>query len=439
MLRRICTFLLFCMILVEPASAQNRFIARSSGGLLSLKSICALLGCSVGGSLGDPSGQVFLVTTPSTVNPGTFLSLLSSQPGITDAEIDQLLKVMGAPATSDQTSSTPAVPPALYDTTPVNYYGTTVWHGYIGQPAYQIVRIDDARNTFKVVGQGTVAVIDTGVDPNQPVLINVLVPGYDFTRNSQGGSEMGDVNQSVAAVLDQAQPAWVNQSVAAVLDQSTAAVLDGSQYAAFGHGTMVAGIVHLVAPRALIMPLKAFKADGSGYASDVLRAIYYAAKNGANIINMSFSFPTYSPEVAQAVNYAYNNGLILVASAGNDGMPISVYPASLSNVMGVGSTADDDTRAPFSNYGSQVVWVAAPGMGVVTTYPWGAYAAVWGTSFSTPFVSGGAALLLDVKGLNESQAAAAVANASWNSTQNLGNGRIDLYQALQAWVAALGM
>src|SRR5437773_10858972 len=84
-------------------------------------------------------------------------------------------------------------------------------------------------------------------------------------------------------------PARVNQSTAAVLDQSTAAVLDGKvQYAAFGHGTMVMGVIHLVAPTAKLLPLKAFHSDGTGNLSDILRAIYYAVQNNASVINMSF-------------------------------------------------------------------------------------------------------------------------------------------------------
>ncbi len=113
------------------------------------------------------------------------------------------------------------------------------------------------------------AVIDTGVDPTHPVLKAVLVNGYDFTRNVSGGSERADVN--VTPDNSQAADAIVNQRTVAVLDQRTVAVLDGSQYAAFGHGTMTAGIVHLVAPQAKIMPLKAFRANGTGYDSDILR------------------------------------------------------------------------------------------------------------------------------------------------------------------------
>src|SRR5262249_33521335 len=151
-----------------------------------------------------------------------------------------------------------------------------------------------------------------------------------------------------------------------------------------------AGIVHLVAPRAQIMPLKAFGADGQGYTSDIIRAIVYAVRMGAKVINMSFSRATPSDEVRAALQDATNQGLVEVSSAGNDGLQPLVYPAAWPNVMGVASTADDDTRSSFSNYGASLVWVAAPGEAVITTYPWGSFAAGWGTSFSTPFVSGAA-------------------------------------------------
>ncbi len=117
--------------------------------------------------------------------------------------------------------------------------------------------------------------------------------GYDFTRGKSGGSETADVTQSTVAVLDHRRPAKVSQSTVAVLDQSSVAVLDNSDYAAFGHGTMVSGIVHLVAPQAKIMPLKSFHADGTGYNSDILSAIYYAVNHGAKVINMSFNYSSF--------------------------------------------------------------------------------------------------------------------------------------------------
>ena len=197
-----------------------------------------------------------------------------------------------------------------------------------------MIRTDATHAAFNAGAGVIVADIDTGVDPTHPVLKNVLTAGYDFTRNSNGGSEMADVSQSSVAVLDKQgnRPSKVSQSAVAVLDQSAVAVLDGPGYEAFGHGTMTAGIIHLVAPQAQIMPLKAFQADGSGYNSNILRAIYYAIAHGAKVINMSFNYTTYSQELANAVNYANANGVICVAAAGNSGEQVTVYPAALKGV-----------------------------------------------------------------------------------------------------------
>jgi subtilisin family serine protease len=368
---------------------------------------------------------VFLVAAPNNVPLATFLRELTSQVGIVDAEPDLVLHVMQETA-----------PSGLYDTTPVNYYGTSVWDGYLNQPAAQIINLQAAQNSFQVAGAGIVAVIDTGVDPTHPVLQNVLVQGHDFTRNQNSGSELADVNQSSMAVVNGATVVQVNQSSMAVVNQEGASTFSQPQYAAFGHGTMVSGIIHLVAPAAQIMPLKAFQANGTGKLSDVLRAIYFATQNNATILNMSFDFSTYSRELENAVNYANRNGVISVASVGNDGQQVTVYPAGLTNVIGVASTSNNDTLSSFSNYGQPPVWVGAPGEGIVTIYPYGTYAAGWGTSFSTPFVTGTVALMGSLNpGLNQRSAAQALSHAVYISPA-LGNGRLDVSQAVTAWCQA---
>jgi thermitase len=279
-------------------------------------------------------------------------------------------------------------------------------------------------------------VIDTGVDTTHPVLQGVLVTGRDFTRNQSGGSELADINQQSMAVVNGAYVAQVNQQSMAVVNQEGVDTFSQPQYAAFGHGTMVSGIVHLVAPTAQIMPLKAFHADGTGSLSDVLRAIYYATQHNAKVLNMSFDFTTYSCELEKGVNYAASHGVVSVASVGNDGQQVVVYPAGLSNAIGVASTANNDTLSSFSNYGQPPVLVGAPGEGIVTTYPYGTYAAGWGTSFSTPFVSGTVALLRSVStNLNQQSAAQALSHAVYISPV-LGSGRLDVNQAMTAWCQA---
>jgi len=421
-------FLILLVASVPSASAQQRLIVRDKLGLSGLKVTCLILDCKVGANLGDPSGQLFLITINDSLNLNSFLTVLSNQAGILDAEVDQQFYLTEA--------AVGPIPESLTDSTPLPYYGSTVWTGYAKQPAAVMVHVLQAQGTFHVAGAGTVAMIDTGVDTQHPALVPVLVPGYNFINNTPSGSEMGDVNESTAAVLDDgpAEPTYLNSSTIAVVNESTAAVLDGGQYGDFGHGTMTAGIVHLVAPRAKIMPLKAFAADGSGYVSNIIRATYYAAENGANVLSMSFSFSPSSNEMETAINYANSKGLICVASAGNNGADVQVYPAALSNVMAVASVSDYDTRSSFSNYGPDV-WVSAPGEDIVSTYPYGTYGAESGTSFSAPFVSGTAALLVSVSAtVNQQSAAAAIANAQPISATGMGNGLLDTYTAVQAWV-----
>jgi len=385
----------------------------------------------VQGSLDGPVGQTYLVTSTGNILQaliGGVVNLLEALLGIQSIEADRALPIPLPPINN--------APYGLTDTTPVSYFGSVVTHGYAAQTAGQIIRLTDAHKGFGISGSGVVAVIDTGVDVNHPVLVPVLLPGYDFTRNQPGASEWLDWPLSGTSTAT-GQSGVVQQQSAAILDQQSAAILDGKPCGAFGHGTMTSGLVHLAAPTAKILPLKAFTASGTGYLSNIIAALYYAVQHKANVVNMSFDLATPSPALSQAVSYANRANVVLVAAAGNESTSARVYPAAISGyVMGIASTTDWDSRSSFSNYGSADVWIAAPGEYVISTFPGGSYAAASGTSFSSPLVAGTAALLLNAKtGLNQSQAASALAHGR-TLTPDLNHGRLDAYQAISAWKSA---
>jgi hypothetical protein len=352
-------------------------------------------------------------------------------------------------------ASTGAITALLADRTIVDYFGAQAWRGYVTQPATAAIGLSASQEAGST-GAGIVAIIDTGVDPNHPLLQGVLVPGYDFIHDVPGiASEWSDVDGSLVSILDGSLVSILDGSLVSILDETSVVVLNGSTVGildqdtgealdpsqlppAFGHGTMVAGIVHLVAPTARIMPLKAFRADGTSTVFDVVEAIHYAVDHGARVINMSFSATAVSPEIAHAINYATSMGVVCVASAGNLGQEVLVYPAALRNVLSVGSTTSTapPVRSSFSNYGASLVSLGAPGEGVITSYPGGNYAGVWGTSFSAPMAAGAAALLVQADPtLDQAKADVLLGNAD-RIDAAMGKGRLNLDSTVRAVVDA---
>jgi len=431
-----------------PLGAQTSYILTASPA--NVQSIVTSHGLTVVRELFDGVNCVMLVTSPSSDVSGVETEVESDLRVVSfEPERRTSLPELGSLTQPILTQSSTSILDGLPGRTLVSFFGSTVPSNYTAQTATSIIRLGDARTATNLTGNGVVAIIDTGADPNHPALVGVLVPGYDFTRNQAGSSELLDLNPTVAAQLQQSSTsildaqntlllntsamAILNQSSTSILDQSSTSILDSS-LAEFGHGTMTAGVVHLVAPTAKIMPLKAFRADGSSNLSDIIRAIYYAADNGANVVSMSFSIAQPSPGLQAAVQYALSKNVILVAASGNDGLKTLVYPASYNSVIGVGSSTNTDLRSVFSNYGSGVVMFAAPGEGVVTTYPGGNYAAGWGTSFSAPMLAGSASLVLQVR---PTAKPGDILNALSKTKQisDMGYGRIDLYLSLTNLVA----
>jgi serine protease len=140
------------------------------------------------------------------------------------------------------------------------------------------------------------------------------------------------------------------------------------------------GICYLIA--------RVFDDKGDGiYASNVFEAIDWAISEGANVINMSLGGGTYYRAGEAATDAAHQQGAVIVASAGNSGSEILQYPASYNNVLSVAAVDTDGTRASFSQYNEEVD-VAAPGVGIHSTYLGGAYAHMSGTSMAAPHVTG---------------------------------------------------
>ncbi|HET9363617.1 MAG TPA: S8 family serine peptidase [Candidatus Angelobacter sp.] len=434
-----------------PLAAQTSYILTASPS--NMQNIVNSHGLTVVKEIYDGANCVMLVTSPSASISGVETEVESDLTvvGFEPQQHPTLPELSGA-TQATLTQSTSGILDSLAGRTLVSFFGSTVPSNYTTQPATTIIRLADARTATNLTGSGIVAIIDTGADTTHPALTGVLVPGFDFTRNVAGGSELADLNPSIVAQLQQSTSgildaqntlivnpstvAILAQSTSGILDQSTSGILDSS-LSEFGHGTMTAGIVHLVAPTAKIMPLKAFQANGSSNLSDIISAIYYAADHGANVISMSFSIAQPSPGLQAAVQYALSKNVILVASSGNDGLKTLVYPASYGGVEGIGSTTNTDVRSTFSNFGSGVVTFAAPGEGVITTYPAGNYAAGWGTSFSAPMVAGSAALVLQAR---PAAKPGDIVNALSKTKQisDMGYGRVDLFASLTNLINSSG-
>lgn len=194
--------------------------------------------------------------------------------------------------------------------------------------------------------------------------------------------------------------------------------------AGVAHGTQVAGLAGSTGNNGIgttgpswnnrIMPLQALDDNGSGYTSGVTAAVYYAADNGAAVINLSLGGDTDDPTLATAIRYAYERGVVVVAAAGNCGTGTEQgcdpakpgamsYPALNPHVIAVGATTSTNARASFSSYGPGLD-VSAPGSGTLVSPMWrstnqtSAYAtSLYGTSFASPIVAGYVGLLKSLR------------------------------------------
>jgi serine protease len=174
----------------------------------------------------------------------------------------------------------------------------------------------------------TVAVIDTGISEVPDLKATKFVKGYDFVNDR----------------IDASDDAGHGTHVAGTIAQST-----NNNYG-------VAGIAY----EASLMPLKVLGASGGGTVADIAEAIRYAADNGADVINMSLGGAGESQLMEDAINYAHQKGVVVIAAAGNSNQNSASYPARYPHVIGVAALDSVGVKAPYSNFGAGVD-ISAPG------------------------------------------------------------------------------
>lgn len=260
----------------------------------------------------------------------------------------------------------------------------------------------------------TIAVIDSGVDLDHPEFSDRVGEGYDF----------------------------VNEDTVADDDYGHGTLVAGVAAAAANNGTGIAGL----AWNAQIMPVKVLDDQGQGVSSDLTCALYWAADNGAHIVNISIISFGPSFGMQRALTYAADKDVLIFAAAGNlfeQGNPVT-YPAAQENVIAVGATDSDDDHASFSSAGS-FVDISAPGVSIYSLFPpsHDDYRSVRGTSLATPHGAGLAALVLSIAPSFSPEEVESIIQGSavdlgeTGQDDKFGHGRIDASAAMSLTLSSL--
>jgi thermitase len=280
-----------------------------------------------------------------------------------------------------------------------------------------LTRIQAAQAWAIATPQRTVylAIIDTGVDATHPDLAqrvrrysNGTVYGYNTQLNNANTHDFHGHGTHCAGIAA----------------------------AHTGNGVGIAGVASTAPVQ--IMPVKVLNDQGIGTMTDVARGIIWAADNGAHVLSLSLGGNAGTQQLADAVNYAWNRGCVVVAAAGNNGSNAPFYPAAYENALAVAASDPNDRLTDFSQYGTWVD-IAAPGSSILSTVPGNRYEAWSGTSMACPHVAGAAALIWScVPSLTNQQLRLALENNAdpvqpyWFGGIGEGKGRLNLYRALQA-------
>ena len=306
-----------------------------------------------------PGLNVHIVELPANANEMAVAQLLARHPHIKSAELDWLV------APSQLTNDT---------------YFASAWH---------LPKIQAPTAWDSTTGAGvTIAILDSGVDGTHPDLAARMVPGWNFYDNNSNTADIFGHGTKVA----------------------------GAAAAIGNNGSGVAG----VAWNAKIMPVRVADATGYAYWSTMATALTWAADNGARVANISFSVQG-STTVQSAAQYMKNKGGVVINSAGNTGAIDSTLASD--TMISVAATDSADARAGWSSYGPYVD-LAAPGVGIWTTTMGGGYGAVNGTSFSSPVTAGVVALM---KAANPALSPANVESILKSTAVDLGSAGYDEY------------
>ncbi len=256
---------------------------------------------------------------------------------------------------------------------------------------------DPLTNALRVQGNGQGGVAWVG-GARAPVLVAVLDTGIDGEHEALVGRVVGEINFSRSQTTEDRH----------------------------GHGTHVAGIIANVGDDAgserydspcRFLNVKVASDKGICDAETVAKGIIWAADKGAKVINISLEIREPYPDLEEAVDYAWKQGAVLVAAAGNRGTQSPSYPAYYENCIAVAATRKDGTLSPLSNYGDWVD-VKAPGFSIYSSLPGDEYGLRSGTSFAAAYVSRVAAWYFTV------------------ATDINGNGRLndEVRAAIEAWL-----
>lgn len=237
-----------------------------------------------------------------------------------------------------------------------------------------------------------VGVVDTGIDLKHPELLpNLFVNRAEIPGNRVDDDRNGYVDDVMG---------W--NSITGT----------GKSQDDHGHGTHCAGTIGAVGNNkegvtgvvwnVRLLPLKFLNSNGFGTTEDAIEAIAYGRKMGVHILNNSWGGDTYSRGLEEEIERARDAGILFVVAAGNeasDNDRTPRYPASytVSNMLTVAATDNQDQLAGFSNYGGNSVHVAAPGLHIMSTTSGRSYDNMSGTSMAAPHVAGAAALLKSVR------------------------------------------